>query len=259
MGIMKTKLDLLADHNDITVDYAKGFIVKTYDYHDILVEKRNTIFAFEMEKEGLFYIPDVLNKDASKSIEFEFIPDLQPIKLIVQNQMDYLYKIGKALSLIHLNYTLPLAYKRESSWINQFSKERIFPKGFLHGDFTVNNVQLQKGTNKLYVIDWASSYLAGPSFNYGICVWDVCLFINSLFYYPPYILLDKKKLSDLADSFLQGYMESETTFSTKELAKYCLNFSHYDKKHNHVNYTWKRKLVGIRLFNMLKHYWTSKL
>ncbi len=259
MDIMKTKSSLLLDNEYLTVDHEQGIVTKVYDYQDIMIEKRNTIFALEMEKEGLFYIPGVLNKDTTRNIEFEFIPDLVPVKQATKNKSKQFFRIGQILRLIHNKYAMPTAYKKESSWVAQFSKELIFPKSFLHGDFTVNNVQLQKGTNKLYIIDWASSYLAGTSFNYGVCVWDICLFINSLFYYPPYMLLDKRKLSVLADSFLAGYMGKKTTFSTKDLAQYCLNFSHYDNQHNHVNYSWKRKLIGIRLFHMLKQYWTSKL
>ncbi len=177
------------------------------------------ILAIEAEKSrrgaqigldsGLFRVPAVLSFDKNAGVlEFERVSNLITFfdmvnhALPAQNEMAK--RAGQALARIHQQLILDDSMKipLPSKWAGIDGKNV-----FIHGDFTANNVCINKDNMELIIIDWSAAPIVGRSATIGSGVYDVVSFIRHLIMCAPWSKTLTWPGNSLCDSFVLGYVQ----------------------------------------------------
>ena len=158
---------------------------------------------------GGFSVPRIVDSDVDNGlIVFERLYNVEPLWITLardSQQRQLLVRCGKALASIH-NTRIPEAWQAEKisgPWaFNQFNASASV---LLHGDFNDWNVLVDRDTNGITIIDWATSDVCDGSGIVGPPQFDVAWFIVSLFRhrYGGRRRIDRPE--DCIDWFLSGY------------------------------------------------------
>jgi serine/threonine protein kinase len=201
---------------NIFINYQKGTITKFAPNKDLppsymALEIKMTERAREIgEIHHYFRVPKIINYDIQLGyIEFEYIPQIQPLKFLLHDKKEIITLIkdvGKCLAFIHNQLIL------EKDDIFPLPQEIDMPNelhnsAFIHGDFNLDNVQFDKTTNQLVILDWSLSPYWGQTANWGSVYWDILKMIGSIIAGPPHSILPERTFREtVADFFLKNYL-----------------------------------------------------
>ncbi len=114
---------------------------------------------------------------------------------------DVFNNIGVFIAKYHLEFSDSIETK---AYLSEFDSLRFKnTMCFLHGDLTDNNI-LINNNNEVIIIDWESTPILNPYFNYGSSLWDVCWFINSLLRPSPGTFFNTASRIRLVKYFIEG-------------------------------------------------------
>lgn len=243
----------LGSHTKLSIHPEKGLIKKSIlEKDDFELELKTTLAARKVATEsGLFYVPKILDVDfKDNSIVFEYLPSLIPLSVFLYTPskstlLRYVEQAGTILSTIHsfLNVDdtkvfIPIKFSGGS------------PLSFLHGDYTLNNVQLDCSCGKIVILDWALTPLVRPPGNWGPVYWDISWMLNSIFISSPYLDANFNERKLLADCFIRSYQQrSSFNLDCKELSSYC-----DDVFWRYLQISWKEKRFFLFLLQLRNRY-----
>lgn len=222
-------------------------IIKTGDPELMRVEVEKTTRAFEIGRQsGLFRVPRILDYYEKKGeVVFERIADIHGVRHAVSFGSRYaelLGRIGVALALVHRELELP------GDMVVALPDEFAL-KGnevFLHGDFSVDNVCVRKGSSEIVILDWQMTKVHGGKATYGTRYFDVVWFTNNLFTKPFHKYLFGPSVGCAAKKFLSSYLGAcDVQFSVMEFASYMRQFYRTKLVLRSKSLTWKRRLLLV--------------
>lgn len=152
-----------------------------------------------------FYSPRVLAADsASGTAEFEWIPNAPPISRLIAGgcEPDALFRrVAQALCDIHDG--LHADERRTSNRLERIASES--PRGFIHGDFTIDNVLRRDATGGIVVVDWSLAPWLDEAANYGPLLWDVTWMVQSILMLHPFRIPTARRFR-AAHGFVSHYV-----------------------------------------------------
>lgn len=206
------------------MEFADGVARKIGSPSVLAVELAKTERAAEIgDATGLFYVPRVVSFDRQEGVlEFEHLADLHNLLAMASKRdpraVDLAGRAGVALAAVHERLVLP----EEATF--PLPPEWMAPPGqnvFIHGDFTGDNVCYHEPTGRLVIVDWsAAPFMKGvPTF--GSPFFDVTWFVMNLCYSRLSRRMARYASLNLADTFLDGYIESSGLDLTRPVWRHC--------------------------------------
>ncbi|MCB9780220.1 MAG: hypothetical protein H6742_16755 [Alphaproteobacteria bacterium] len=132
---------------------------------------------------GLFSVPALLAHDeAAGRLVFERVPDIVPIRERLDGPARdrWLDRAAAVLVALHAG----LAPGAGDSAAPPALDGRLPPVP-LHGDFSTTNVQVQAGTDRLWILDWSAPAWLPPGLGRGAPSFDLAAFVLPLFWQRP--------------------------------------------------------------------------
>jgi hypothetical protein len=168
--------------NTLTIDADRRAITKRFpSQHLCRLELEQTRAAFALaSRTSAFRVPAVRQHDDT-SITFEYFSNARTLSYLLS------YEFNAALQLIPAIADAVQSLQQDL----QFNERRELgvdilnaaaPKGYLHGDLTVNNMLISE--QRLVIIDWNSAKWVPAPFNYGPLIWDPVWLIQGVFLIP---------------------------------------------------------------------------
>lgn len=158
---------------------------------------------------GNFIVPEILDYDPKRGhLLFEYLPDLVPLQVVFclpDQATTVAEKAGRVLSILHEQMTLP------HDLVIPLQSELAFGasmQGWLHGDFNLHNVCLQRSSQSLVVLDWSMTQLLGGRATYGTRYFDPAWFIYNTFSHSGIRWPSVVYANECAEAFMRGYLES---------------------------------------------------
>lgn len=186
-----------------TVIFDEGTVTKHYvDRSEAELERVKSQAAYALaEESGVFITPEIVRHDQS-STTWRRLPNLRPLaaELKADANTAITHQAGAVLAHIHDNLHIP----------PESSSDAAAPlAGQLvttHGDFSLDNVQIEISNRRLVVLDWSTAPWLG-SFTRASQHTDMCIFFLGLFRRRPAEQPTIDHPEALARAFLAGYGE----------------------------------------------------
>ena len=209
-----------------------------------MTEVRMTQSAYRLaQATSRFRVPNIVGYDVSEQwIKLEYIDGTVPLHHLLRPKnvpVEVFDRAARIVALIHRDLELSREYAKPLP--PQF--DQVGPKAFLHGDLYLINVRYRPATDELVLIDWSSSPLIGMVANWGTVYWDVGFFVRSIVASPPIRVTGKRIRHDVADAFLQRYVEySGMGPLGRPFFEYCRELASFLKYHDRRRLEWYRYL-----------------
>lgn len=245
-----------------TVSINGDSVSKVGDSELMRAEAIKTIEAEKIALETkLFCVPHVLDfNQAQGCIKYEFIDGLQALRgvLCENSYQSIISRVGKSLAAIHQHLTLRQELTVHLPPEYDFVDDE--KKVFLHGDFTVGNMFLNKNDDSLVILDWQATKKIGSRATYGTPYFDMAWFVYSMFYRPSGRERYKMSISGarLSQLFLESYFEaSNGRCSYAEFSSYMRKFLAIKLDTRKKGVHFKRRLLLISSHRRLKRFLKS--
>jgi hypothetical protein len=158
------------------------------------------------EATGAFYVPDVLDFDErTGEAVFERVGSLVSLGAVVARRgagaVGLVRSAAGALAQVHAKLRLPpeMAVPLPGAWALEADE------CFLHGDYNTANVAVAGG-DRIVLLDWATSDVAGERATVGTCYFDVAFFATHLFRQLTFAPRATRHAPGLAAEFLRHYL-----------------------------------------------------
>ena len=180
-------------------------VVKTQDPAIARVEAEKSRLGAEIgERCGLFAVPRLLSQDPEAGrLVFAKVPGLRPLRALLgqpgwQARCD---RAAAALVEIHAALRLPgeLARRLPATLDGELSPV------FLHGDYSPTNLQVQEGSDQLWILDWSAPAWLPPLATQGAPSLDLAAFVLPLFWQRPGDPLAVPRPELRAERFLRAW------------------------------------------------------
>lgn len=201
-------------------------VVKSADPRRLRIEVEKTRRAGRIGKaSGLFRVPEVLDFDETRGVAvFERIAGLESVYRAASWGREFVSlaeRIGTILAVIHRDLTLP--------------REMVIPLPaafaadgqdvFIHGDFGIENVGLERGTSPLVVLDWQFTSVHGGGATYGSRYFDLVWFVNTVLWSPTPRFFFGDPVRPVARRFVESYFrEAGIPYDAAGLSGYAGRF-----------------------------------
>ena len=156
-----------------------------------------------------FRVPQIIELNETGGIlDFERIPSLTTLtEMLIKNEFDIAdgaHRLGRALAHIHLELDLDpsMHIPLPSEWGGQ-SESNVA----LHGDFTANNICVDRSDGALIIVDWSSAPLVGRSATVGPACFDVSWFVRHLIMGAPTLRVSNWPATAFCDVFIKSYTQ----------------------------------------------------
>lgn len=196
--------------NPRTVLIESDRVVKCGDPDSLRVEAEKTRQAQQIgEKTGWFRAPRVLGyDDAMGRMELERIEGISPLVGRLRARQvsgPLLHRLGGCLAALHAEVALPESMVRSlpDEWL-----DRSDPNVVIHGDLSVQNVQLEADGESLVILDFSMSPRIGLSGTIGHRGIDLAWFGRNLFMRDHFWHAWSAHPGDETIAFLSGYIKS---------------------------------------------------
>ena len=181
-------------------------IVKSGNPGLIRVEVEKTRRASRIgEETGLFRVPKILDFDETRGVVvFERIFGIEPLVRAARWGRQYEElggRLGASLAAIHGGLSLP------SDMIIRLPEDFAHEGHdvFLHGDFGVKNICLDRESSSLVILDWQFTDAHGGTATYGSRYFDIIWFVNNLLWVPTMGHLFGDPVKPVARRFVESY------------------------------------------------------
>lgn len=201
-------------------------IVKSGNPSLIRVEVEKTRRARQIgEETGLFRVPKILDYDETRGeVVFERIFGIEPLVRAARWGREYEElggRLGASLAAIHAGLSLP------SDMIIQLPED-ITHEGhdvFLHGDFGVKNICLDRENSSIVILDWQFTDAHGGSATYGSRYFDIIWFVNNLLWIPTMGHLFGDPVKPVAHRFIRSYFRTAgLSYDAADISAYAERF-----------------------------------
>jgi hypothetical protein len=155
---------------------------------------------------GLFEVPKIIHAELGEGLlVFERTVDIVPLSSRLsrgERAGDVVRRAALALAFVHDNLRIPPEFRvcLPPLWQSENRAAQVA----LHGDFNVHNVWVHEPTDRLVILDWATTDHAGPKVTQGPWCFDAAWFIGSMFIRRWGSL--KGGVADLAHRFISTYV-----------------------------------------------------
>lgn len=168
--------------NTLTIDADGRAITKRFSSrHLCRLELEQTQAAYALTSQSsAFRVPAVQQHDDT-SITFEYFSHARTLSHLLSYEFNAALRLIPAIAdaVQSLQLSLQFSERRE---LGVDSLNAATPKGFLHGDLTVNNILVSE--QQLVIIDWNSAKWVPAPFNFGPLIWDPVWLIQGVFLIP---------------------------------------------------------------------------
>lgn len=226
-------------------------VVKTGDPELMRLEAIKTIEAEKIaQKTNLFRVPHILDFNQTQGIiKYEFIDGLQALRGIVSENsyQSAMNQVGKSLAAVHQSLTLPQEFAVPLPPEYDFINDR--KEVFLHGDFGIGNMFLNKNDNSLVILDWQATRKIGSRATYGTRYFDLAWFIYNMFYRPSSRQRYKMNVpaEQMSRVFLESYFEASNCHCDyNEFISYMNRFLTIKSEARKKGFHFKRRILLIR-------------
>jgi hypothetical protein len=230
------------------MQYGKHMITKTAAPHLMRVEVEKMRTAYRIGKTSrLFRVPEVLAHDEAKGqVTLEWIAEMQPVRrsiLGAAQRGPLMERMGRVLATIHRELSLP------AEMLVPLPPEFALPgtEVFLHGDFSANNVHLERRHSEIVVLDWQMTSMHGGAATHGSRYFDLIWFVNCLLWTPSARYLLGDPVAPLIRPFLESYFrEAELQYDAEALACYAARFFEAKLPLRGKHATWRTRILFPR-------------
>ncbi len=156
-----------------------------------------------------FTVPQIIRSNPEEgTISLEYYPNLRSIRSFLDDSeiMPRLVRMAaESLAYVHAN----LSPEKKIGLPPELDlPERPETGVFLHGDYTIENVQVDNALEKLVILDWSLTPLVNCAANWGTFYWDLGWMVKSILVMPPFRCFRNREREGLADIFIQNYMRA---------------------------------------------------
>ncbi len=196
----------------VEINKEEQIIVKKVEASKIELEIEVTKLAYQLsQKTDLFTVPEIVAADlANGTITYRYLENIVPLSALLINgelTAEIINNVGKSIRFVHQNLVLTQKKSLDKSY--DFLDPTQYRSAFLHGDFTLNNVQYDLTAKKIVILDWSTSTSFGKAGNWGVVYWDLSKFISSIFISAKVSLFYRKEYENLAYQFIKGYTSNQ--------------------------------------------------
>lgn len=167
------------------VELLDDVVVKTLPPELAVLEADRTRRGAELgHRCGLYAAPALVEVDRPRGrLVFERVPGITPLRahLADPGREALLDRAAAALCAIHAGLEGGEGrVEAAEPWLDGRA-----PAVWLHGDYSPTNLQLQAGTGKLWILDWAAPGWLPPRLGRGAPSFDLAAFVLPLFWQRP--------------------------------------------------------------------------
>lgn len=154
-----------------------GDLVRKRQPHELVVIEaaKTRAAALVAAEHGGFRVPRVVDVNPGELV-LAFVADLIPIRTAGEATFA---GAGVALAHLHQEFRIPQDLHRRVALAGTAD---VAPPVVVHGDFTVENVMMVKGTGELVILDWSVAMWLGPAGTLAAPHLDLGAFITSCFW-----------------------------------------------------------------------------
>lgn len=239
------------------VEFSGNRVIKKVSSSQIELEASMTMAAYRLaQSSGMFRVPKVIEfSKENERLTLEYIPNIKPLYLFM-NDKEIMRKImeksGACLAFIHKNL------KPDNEKISLFDKLNFTIENeqncFLHGDYSLVNVQYDIHSGQLVIIDWSLTPLLNSSANFGSIYWDIGWHLIEIIAMPPYYLFRSNYRCELANIFLENYFKNSVFIYDEKKMKHCFTKQYLIQSSKHWKqmkiYSYRKRYRYIGLWKM---------
>jgi len=201
-------------------------VIKSGNPRLIRVEVEKTLRGRRIGLEtGLFRVPELLDYDESRGVAvFERLFGIESLINTARWGREYealAERIGASLAAIHGGLSLP------ADMIVPVPED-FGAEGndvFLHGDYGVKNICLDRADSSLVILDWQFTDAHGGEASYGSRYFDVIWFVNNLLWVPTTSHLFRDPVGPVARRFVESYFRAaDLPYDAEGISRYAEHF-----------------------------------